>query len=59
MPNDDDAWHVRVPKRLRAPVERIALEQDRHPASVVRRLLIRALQEYERSTERSTETPQS
>jgi hypothetical protein len=56
MSNDDDAWHVRIPQRLRASVERIAIAEDRHPAQVVRRLLIRALQQHERS---STEAQQS
>lgn len=46
----DDAWHVRIPQRLRASVERIAVAEDRHPAQVVRRLLIRALQQHERSS---------
>ena len=50
MSNDDDAWHVRIPQRLRASVERIAIAEDRHPAQVVRRLLIRALQQHERSS---------
>jgi hypothetical protein len=48
--NGDDAWHVRIPQRLRASVERIAISEDRHPAQVVRRLLIRALQQYERGS---------
>jgi hypothetical protein len=56
MSNDDDAWHVRIPRRLQASVERIAIDEDRHPAQVVRRLLIRALaQHVERSTPRSTD----
>ena len=49
--SNDDAWNVRIPRRLQASVERIAIEEDRHPASVVRRLLIRALQQYERNAE--------
>jgi hypothetical protein len=40
---DDSSWHVRLPRRLRTSVERIAAEEERHPAQVVRRLLIRAL----------------
>jgi hypothetical protein len=40
----DDAWHVLIPLRLRAPVERIAEREDRHPAYIVRKLLDRALQ---------------
>jgi hypothetical protein len=62
MPNingGDDASHVRIPQRLLAAVERIAIAEDRHPAQVVRRLLIRALQQHECRAERSTETPQS
>jgi hypothetical protein len=52
MSNDDDAWHVRIPRRLQASVERIAADEDRHPAQVVRRLLIRALAQHaERSAE--------
>ena len=43
----DDAWHVLIPQRLRAPVERIAEAEERHPAQVVRRLLDRALQQIE------------
>ena len=35
--SNDDAWHVRIPRRLQASVERIAIEEDRHPAQVVRR----------------------
>jgi hypothetical protein len=35
----DDAWHVRIPQRLRASVDKIAVAEDRHPAQVVRRLL--------------------
>ena len=31
--SNDDAWHVRIPRRLQASVERIAIEEDRHPAS--------------------------
>jgi hypothetical protein len=54
--NGDDAWHVRIPQRLRASVERIAIAEDRHPAQVVRRLLIRALAQH---AERGTEPPQS
>jgi hypothetical protein len=54
--NGDDAWHVRIPQRLRASVERIAIAEDRHPAQVVRRLLIRALAHH---AERSTESPSS
>jgi hypothetical protein len=54
--SNDDAWHVRIPRRLQASVERIAVEEDRHPASVVRRLLIKALSQYE---QRKTEQPQS
>jgi hypothetical protein len=54
--NGDDAWHVRIPQRLRASVERIAIAEDRHPAQVVRRLLIRALQQH---AERNAEQPQS
>ena len=50
----DDAWHVRIPKRLRPSVDKIAIEEDRHPASVVRRLLIKALAQHERA-----EPPQS
>jgi hypothetical protein len=58
MRNDDnaDARNVRIPRRLQASVERIAIEEDRHPASVVRRLLIRALAQH---AERNTEAPQS
>jgi hypothetical protein len=37
--NIDDHWHVRIPRRLQASVERIAIDEDRHPAQVVRRLL--------------------
>jgi hypothetical protein len=48
MSNDDDAWHVRIPKRLRASVERIAIAEDRQPAQVVHHLLIGAGQRYER-----------
>ena len=44
----DDAWHVLIPQRLRAPVERIAEREDRHPAYIVRKLLDRALQQIER-----------
>jgi hypothetical protein len=51
----DDAWHVRIPQRLRASVERIAAEEDRHPAQVVRRLLIRALAQQERTVERNVD----
>jgi hypothetical protein len=54
--SNDDAWHVRNPRRLQASVERIAIDEDRHPAQVVQRLLISALQQYER---RNTEKPQS
>jgi hypothetical protein len=49
--NQDDAWHVRIPQRLRPSIERIAEQEERHPAQVVRRLLIRALAEKERSAE--------
>lgn len=45
--NIDDAWHVRIPQRLRPAVERIAELEDRHPAQVVRRLLDRALRQFE------------
>jgi hypothetical protein len=31
--NPDDAWHVRLPRRLRAAVERLAIEEDRHPVA--------------------------
>jgi hypothetical protein len=51
----DDAWHVRIPQRLRASVDKIAIAEDRHPAQVVRRLLIRALQQYERGYERTND----
>ena len=49
--SNDDAWHVRTPRRLQASVERIAVDEDRHPAQVMRRLLIHALQQYERGSE--------
>ena len=49
--SNDDAWHVRIPRRLQASVERVAIDEDRHPAQVVRRLLIHALQLYERGSE--------
>lgn len=49
--SNDDAWHVRIPWRLQASVERVAIDEDRHPAQVVRRLLIHALQLYERGSE--------
>jgi hypothetical protein len=49
--NIDDHWHVRIPRRLQASVERIAIDEDRHPAQVVRRLLIKALQQYKHKTE--------
>jgi hypothetical protein len=39
---------VRIPQRIRASVERIAIAEDRYPAQVVRRLLIRALAQHER-----------
>jgi hypothetical protein len=57
MRNDDnaDAWNVRIPRRLGAAVEKIAIADDRHPAQVVRRLLIVALQQH---AERSAEPPQ-
>jgi hypothetical protein len=48
---DDSSWHVRLPRRLRTSVEKIAAEEDRHPAQVVRRLLIRALAQQERDAE--------
>jgi hypothetical protein len=56
MRNDDnaDAWNVRIPRRLRASVEKIAIAEDRHPAQVVRRLLIRALAQH---ADRNTEPP--
>jgi hypothetical protein len=44
---DPDYWHVRIPNRLRAPVERIDEREDRHPAYIVRKLLDRALQQIE------------
>jgi hypothetical protein len=49
MSNSDDAWHVRIPRRLRASIDRISEIEDRHPAQVVRRLLIRALAQQERA----------
>jgi hypothetical protein len=53
---DADAWHVRIPRRLRASVERIAIAEDRHPAQVVRRLLIVALAQHaERNAEPSSQ----
>jgi hypothetical protein len=57
MRNDKyaDTWVVRIPRRLRASVDKIALEQDRHPASVVRRILIRALAQH--AEQRSAEQP--
>jgi hypothetical protein len=45
--NVDDHWHVRLPQRLRAPLERIAAAEDRHPAYIVRKLLDRALHQHE------------
>ena len=50
MSDTDQSWHIRVPRRLRASVERIAIAEDRHPAQVVRRLLIRALAQYEQQS---------
>jgi hypothetical protein len=50
MSNTDDAWHVRIPRRLRASIDRIAETEDRHPAQVVRRLLIRALAQHEQQS---------
>jgi hypothetical protein len=52
--NGEDAWHVLIPARLRASVERIAISEDRPPAQVVRRLLIRALAQH---ADRNTEPP--
>jgi hypothetical protein len=50
MSNTDDAWHVRIPRRLRASIDRISEIEDRHPAQVVRWLLIRALAQYEQQS---------
>ena len=49
-----ETWVVRIPRRLGQSVEKIGVEQDRHPASVVRRLLIVALAQH---AERSAEQP--
>ena len=55
--SNDDAMACPYPAAsARASVERIAIAEDRHAAQVVRRLLIRALQQHERS---SAEPPQS
>jgi hypothetical protein len=48
MADIDGFWHVRIPPRLREPIEKIAQVEDRHPAQVVRRLLDRALRQIER-----------
>jgi hypothetical protein len=50
MSNTDDAWHVRIPRRLRGFIDRISEIEDRHPGQVVRRLLIRALAQYEQQS---------
>ena len=43
----DTSWVVRLHGRVRPLVEAIAREEEREPAQVVRRLLDRALKQYE------------
>jgi hypothetical protein len=43
MRNDDAAWIVRLPARIKPAVEAIARQEDRPPTQVVRRLLDAAL----------------
>lgn len=49
--NLKNAWHVLIPDQLRTLIEKIARDEDRHPAQMVRRLLIYALKQRERNVE--------